>query len=80
MLFLMQTVIVYEEWWVGRVPNKLLKQGIKKRKTKAGPSGHKKKKYKQLASFTHMAALYKYSNTFVNFNKNCLKMSHTIKG
>lgn len=81
MLFLTQTAIGYEEWWVEGVPSKMLKQRVKK--TKAEPSGHKKKtkpKNKQLASLTHTAVLYKYSNTFVNFTKNSLKMSHTIEG
>lgn len=48
MLFLMQAAIVYEEWWVERVPNKMLKQGVNKKKTKADPSGHKKKKKIQI--------------------------------
>lgn len=53
MLFLTQTAIGYEELWVEGVPSKMLKQRVKK--TKAEPSGHKKKtkpKNKQLASLT----------------------------
>lgn len=84
-LILMQPANVYVEWWVGgdhlkNKKTKLLKQGVKKGRTKAEPSGQKKKKYKQLARLTHTAALYRYPNTFVNFKRNGLKMSHTIKG
>lgn len=64
----MQPANVYVEWWVGgdhlkNKKTKLLKQGVKKGRTKAEPSGQKKKKIQtvgQTYSYSSSLQIPKY--------------------